>query len=183
MRAFLLLPLLLAGCVSASGIEVDVANSSDDPIWAAANSGGPRVMLQVEVGGDWRSLVPSVAWLCSRECGSFPGQVVCADVAPEQQIVWGLMEGDIETWVSSDELWYDDSDLFGDCGRRATESQTYRAEACWSDRANDADGVELPAPTETGVPAGLMDGAELASPKCGAIEFSVEEVPTLQLGL
>lgn len=180
MRFLLLFPLLLAGCVSASGIEVEVTNSSDEPLWADANADGPRVSLEVMAGGDWKTLVPSVAWLCSRECGAPPGQVVCADVAPEPQRVWGLLQGDVVTWESSEELWYDSADLFGDCGKRATEGQDYRASACWSLAAVDVNGVDLGAPTESG---GFEDeGAEVVDPECSSVEFGLGTVPTLELG-
>ncbi len=165
----LLATLILTACPEPAPFDITITNSGTVTTYLnAGESTGVLVRLEQEIGGEWRSLFASPAFMCIERCG-VPGQVVCADVAAELLVAHALLPGDSTVKTMDGERWYE-TDL--GCARRADLSGPLRATVWHDDEIVDFNGDPVAEPTESG-PVG-DSGNEVMLSEAVAEEFEFD---------
>lgn len=170
--------LALGGCAQAPDFNLVIENVGTETTWLRAGEGsGVLVQIEQEVKGEWVTLVPSLAWLCTEQCG-VPGAITCADVAAELSDAWALLPGDQAVREYTDkEFWYVDPVL--NCAQKSSLQGGLRATVCHGPEAVDSNTSEtIEEPDESG-PTGGGGGAEVVDAECTTVALDLQERPDL----
>lgn len=151
------LALFTTGCPNPPPFDVTITNTGAVTTYLnAGDSSGVLMRMEQEIGGTWRPLSRSLAFMCMERCG-VPGQVVCADVAAELLVPHALLPGDSTVKSFDGEFWYEAD---AGCAMRANLTGPMRATLWHDDVVIDTNtGDEVAEPTASGP---MSNSGELA---------------------
>ncbi len=172
----LVLPLIaalsLSACIDPQPFDITLTNSGPTTTYLnAGEASGVLVALEQEVGGQWRPLASSLAFLCIEQCG-VPGRIVCADVAAELLVAHALLPGDSTVESFDGEWWYETD---GGCARRADLTGPMRATIWLDDEIVDMNGEPVPEPGSSGPVGDAGEEVMLAEAEARQFEFDLAD--------
>ncbi len=168
----LLAILCLTACADPQPFDVTITNTGATTTYLNAGEGsGVLMALEQEIGGEWRSLSPSLAFMCMERCG-VPGQIVCADVAAELLVAHALLPGDSTVRSFDGEWWYETD---ASCAKRADLTGPMRATLWHDDEVVDQNGDPVDEPGTSGPVGDAGNEVMLSEAVAEEFEFDLTE--------